>query len=387
VILLWEILLFLGGLTYLYFIGRILRGLNRLRRQPHRSLPDDELPSVSVVIAARDEESFIRRTIQAVQAQDYPPDRLEIIVVDDRSTDGTAAVVETLARADPRIRLLRQTSVPAGSSPKKGALETAVRAAAGDVIAATDADCRPPRGWARKLVSGLSGGAKMAIGQARFDIGAQPPLWQRMQALDFQSIGLCAAGLAADGFAFTGNGASLAFRRDFFQKAGGYAGVRQFISGDDELLLAKAATILGGVVAVTGEDAVVPTRAAESLRELWHQRARWGSKGLHYAWSRKLTLMGIFLFLLALATGPLLILMGAPWSWWLSAASLKVALDLTVFLCGVQLFGEVFTGWVFAVTEIIHAPAMVLFALAGHFSRFEWKGQRFRSRGEARGTA
>lgn len=65
-----------------------------------------ELPLVSVVIACRNEAGFIEACLASLAAQDYPPERIEALVVDGLSDDGTPGRVEALAKADPRIRLL-----------------------------------------------------------------------------------------------------------------------------------------------------------------------------------------------------------------------------------------------------------------------------------------
>lgn len=67
---------------------------------------EQDLPRISVVAAVRNEADFIEPCLRSVLANDYPPDRFEVIVVDGRSTDGTRAIVERLAAEDPRVKLL-----------------------------------------------------------------------------------------------------------------------------------------------------------------------------------------------------------------------------------------------------------------------------------------
>jgi succinoglycan biosynthesis protein ExoA len=93
----------------------------------------DTLPTVSVVIPARDEERYIASCLESVLAQDYPADLLEILVVDGRSRDGTRAIVEELAHAHPRLRLL--------DNPRRlipHALNVGIRAARGSIIVRVD---------------------------------------------------------------------------------------------------------------------------------------------------------------------------------------------------------------------------------------------------------
>ncbi len=383
----WMIILFIGGFTYLFFLLRVIRGLGSLNFQARKLILKEKnedkkpLPHITVVIAARNEEANIGETIKALQAQDYPAELMEIIVVNDRSEDRTAVIVSQAALTDSRITLLKKNNVKPGTSPKKQALEKGIRSAKSDIIFTTDADCQPLPGWLSTLVQHFDKGVVMVTGQARFSIGSKPPLWQAMQELDYQSQNLVAAGLVGNKMPFSCTGASLAFRRDMFEAVGGYSGVDQLISGDDELLLAKAADA-GVIVAATGADCVVPTKAVESLSELWQQRVRWGSKGLYYQFGKKIVLIGLFLFLVGLTTGPLMFFLNGPWECWIIGGLMKFFLDYTVFFKGTKLFDETFPFGVFILTQIIYAPVIVMLVIAGNFSTFEWKGQVFRSRGD-----
>ena len=88
-----------------------------------------EAPLFSVIVPIRNEAQFIERTLASVAANDYPPERVEIIVVDGMSDDDTWAILERMAAADPRIRLLRNPKrvVPSG-------MNIGIRAAAGELV-------------------------------------------------------------------------------------------------------------------------------------------------------------------------------------------------------------------------------------------------------------
>ena len=90
----------------------------------------DSLPTVSVLMGAHNYEQYVGRAIKSALEQEYPPDRLEIIVVDDGSKDGTAAVVADLAARHPgRIRLIRQPNGGATAATNRALAE-----ATGDLI-------------------------------------------------------------------------------------------------------------------------------------------------------------------------------------------------------------------------------------------------------------
>ena len=95
---------------------------------------------VSVIVPARNESATIQTVVTSVLASTYEP--LELVVLDDRSTDETAAIVERLATEDTRLRLVRGEPLPEGWYGKPWACLQGYRAARGDLLLFTDADTR-----------------------------------------------------------------------------------------------------------------------------------------------------------------------------------------------------------------------------------------------------
>jgi chlorobactene glucosyltransferase len=114
-----------------------------LRRVDNCKTPERDLPFISVVIPARNEEAKIGRCLESMLAQDYP--NFELIVIDDRSTDKTAEIIESFAKRDSRIKFVRGKDAPDGWVGKCNALAFAVGFASGDWYIFTDADtCHQP---------------------------------------------------------------------------------------------------------------------------------------------------------------------------------------------------------------------------------------------------
>ena len=112
-----------------------LRELGR-RRRAHYRLPGD-VPRVSILVPARNEERTIAACVQSLLSQDYPD--FEILVLDDASEDRTGALVRQFEK-DPRLRTLRGTPLPAGWLGKPWACHQLAQAASGEVLLFTDAD-------------------------------------------------------------------------------------------------------------------------------------------------------------------------------------------------------------------------------------------------------
>jgi glycosyltransferase involved in cell wall biosynthesis len=107
-----------------------------------KDLGDAAWPTVTVVVPARNEERLLETTLNALRGQDYPLDKMEIVVVDNGSTDGTADVAKRSG-----IQVLHE---PLSSSYR--ARNRAVLASTAEYIAFIDADCRTERDWLRQLV-------------------------------------------------------------------------------------------------------------------------------------------------------------------------------------------------------------------------------------------
>ena len=133
------------------------------------------LPSVAVLVAAYDAEPFVGQAVRSALAQDYPADRLHVVVVDDGSSDGTAAVVAAIAEDHPgRVTLVRQQNRGSVGAVNRAAAEQV--AVAADLLAILDADDAWPAG---KLV------AQAEVFAARPEVGL---VYTDMRVIDADGV-------------------------------------------------------------------------------------------------------------------------------------------------------------------------------------------------------
>jgi cellulose synthase/poly-beta-1,6-N-acetylglucosamine synthase-like glycosyltransferase len=130
-------------------VVRTIRAVPMLRDDD--SPPPARWPRVSLVVPARDEARDLERAVKTRLADDYPD--LQVILVDDRSTDGTGAIADRLAAGDPRVRVVHVTELPAGWLGKLHALDRGVAVADGEWILFSDADIEFAPGTLRRTVS------------------------------------------------------------------------------------------------------------------------------------------------------------------------------------------------------------------------------------------
>ncbi len=109
-------------------------------------------PKVSVIIAARNEEANIGNCLDAISRLTYPRDLLEVIVINDRSTDATPAIIEDYAGRFPVIRTVHATPGTGHLMGKTNAVAQGIAASTGEILLMTDADCAVPPAWVEETV-------------------------------------------------------------------------------------------------------------------------------------------------------------------------------------------------------------------------------------------
>lgn len=271
-------LLFVATLLYGTLLFSIWRAWQQIASV---ELPEQYLPTaaLAVLVAARNEAATIGNLLNALLQQNYPPELLQIIVIDDHSDDETASIVASYAKQyHAQIRLLSATG-----EGKKAALTQAIAATTAELIVTTDADCMPlSRNWLRHLTYTYTQKNAKAI--------AAPVLFHqeinglgRFQTLDFVGMmGVTAAGLQTQTILLC-NGANFAFPRTVFYEVGGYAENEQWASGDDVFLLHKiAARYPNNLEFVKHLDAVMLTEPKHDFEGFIAQRVRWGTKNRSY---------------------------------------------------------------------------------------------------------
>lgn len=267
--------IYLGVSRVLLFL---VLALIQRHREKQRVFPGGYTPSVSVVIAAYNEEKVIAQTVTALLRSGYP--HLEVIVVDDGSKDRTADVVREQFSTEPRVQVIRK---PNGG--KASALNRGISVATGEIVVSLDADTlfaqdtieRLARHFQDPNVGAVSGNVR--VGNIR-------NIFTRWQALEYvTSQNFDRRGYDLLNCITVVPGAVGAMRRDAVLAVGGYS--RDTLAEDTDLTWKLRR---GGWRITNDNSAMAYTEAPETLHSLAKQRFRWAFGTLQCLWKHRAAL-------------------------------------------------------------------------------------------------
>lgn len=230
----------------------------------HREASVEEWPTITALVPAYNERGYVGRCIDSFLEADYPAGKLDVVVVDDGSTDGTFA--EAKRRAGETVTVLRKDN-----GGKHSALNYALEGATSELVVTVDADSRIDEDALKQLVrsyrarpntSAVAGNVKVANRDSRLT---------RVQALEYiVSINMYRRALDHLGLVKVVPGCLGLFDRSVIEDVGGYSGDTVTEDFDLTMALHKA----GGRVHYSGT-ALVRTEAPETLTDFYRQRVRW----------------------------------------------------------------------------------------------------------------
>ena len=278
------LILFLLSLgIQLYFILNVFNKINQYEA-PISDLV--ALPPVSVIVCSWNEIRNLEELLPVLDTQEYP--KFEIIVVDDRSYDGTYDFLLTEAHNFKHLRFIRIEETPEHLSPKKYALTLGIKSAKYDVILLTDADCRPQSNtWIQSMASCLTKGKEIVLGFSPYF----PEKTTLNKFIRYETL-LTAVqyfGLALYGMPYMGVGRNLMYRKSLFFKNRGFAKHTNILGGDDDLFMNDVANEQNTTICLD-EASFIYSIPKHSWQDWYRQKTRHISVSKHYKTNHKLTL-------------------------------------------------------------------------------------------------
>jgi glycosyltransferase involved in cell wall biosynthesis len=331
------------------------------------------LQPVSVIVCAHDEEQNLRELLPRLLAQNHPD--FEVIVVEDRSNDGTYDFLREAAQRDSRLKMVRVVNKPEHINGKKFALTLGIKAARHAWVLFTDADCRPACTQWLSTMMGISNERQSII------IGFSP--YQKERGLlnafiRFEALltGIQYIGFALLGKPYMGVGRNLAYQKALFLNNKGFNNYLGVTGGDDDLFVNQHATRANTQVCI-GANAITVSAPKNSWKDFLNQKLRHLSVGRRYKFSDRL-MLGVFLL-----TWMLVWLYVVPFGWtlemeWMGWTGglflLRWALLIGLFHVAAHRLGTAFEAWKVPFLDFIFAFYYLVTGLrALVVKRIRWK--------------
>lgn len=328
-------------------------------------------PTVSIIIALRNEQEQVIHLLSELKKQVYPIDKLEFILVNDHSTDSTLELLRNSVIDNSRV-----LNMPEGMFGKKSAIAFAMKEAKGDIILASDADCSFSPLWVHSMAAYFTNkNIKLVSGPVSYH--KQKGIFLGLQTLEF--ISLIASGAGAIGVknAIFCNGANMAYRKADFLELNNFEN-DDSVSGDDVFLLHSVKEkYKDAIVFAKDENAIVLTSAVQSIKGFINQRKRWTAKTIGYK-----DFTSLYVSFLVLFTNLSLVFLFVGYLYsdvyfqlFLLFYALKFAFDFLLLFQVLSFFKRKdLLKWILPF-ELLYAIYIFLIVILSFTKSFEWKGR------------
>ena len=353
----------------LYFVQTILFTIGASKSYP--KLSEDELPTVSVIVAARDEEENIHDCLVSLGNLNYPEEKIQIIIVDDKSSDNTGKIIDEFTK-DKNQFLKVVTKKNIGELRGKTlAIANGIEQATGEIIMTTDADCVVSSDWAKTIASYYFSDEVVIVNGMTNQ--QEYSGFAAMQSVDFIYLLTVASGSMNFGKPLSCIGNNMSYRRSLYNEIGGYAALKFSVTEDFNLLMATHKLKKYKIIYPVDPGALVTSKPCSNYESLYRQKKRWSVGGLESDIAGYLVMTSGFITHICMmltpffySTSALLLLAFKVFTDYFFLAPVYKKLNLKLKLKDFLLFEIYFILYVFSV------PFIVLFD-----RKVVWKGRKY----------
>ena len=261
--------------TSLYFFQIVFFLIGAIKNYP--KLSDEELPTATVIVAARNENKNIVDCLKSLDKLEYPEGKLEIIIVDDHSTDNTYELTSNFIHDKSRFKLIQPAKTIGVVKGKANAIANAIEIASGEIILTTDADCVVSKNWAKTLASYFTKDTALVCGYTN---QFADNLFKAMQSVDFVYLLGVAGGTMNLGKPLSCIGNNMSYRKDIYFEVGGYEKIPFSVTEDFQVLMAMHNLKKYKIIYPIDKEGLVTSKAFDNIKSLYWQKKRWGVGGL-----------------------------------------------------------------------------------------------------------
>ncbi len=242
-----------------------------------------DLPSITIIVAGRNEANNIVNCINSLSEINYPKDKLQIILVNDKSTDDTLALMQEHTTSMPQFLVITsRESANTNLRGKANAIDTAIEISKGEIILMTDADCTVQKSWALNTVKYFLPDVAMVCGFTL--IRSEDSLFAKLQCLDWIYLLTLASASCGLGKIMSCIGNNLAFTKEAYNSVGGYSAIGFSVTEDLALMRNINKLKNKRIVYPVSHGSLVMTDPCKTVNELASQKRRWfrGGTGINF---------------------------------------------------------------------------------------------------------
>ncbi len=243
-------------------------------------------PLVSIVICAKNEAENLRKFLPRILSQNYRSK--EIVLVNDGSTDNTLEIMQEFQKRNSTFRIIIISNTKKLYIGKKEALLKGVKAASGDLVLLTDADCEPIGDkWAAEMASLIKKPYELGLGYSPYR--KYPGLLNRLIRHETIYTAIQYFSFAFAGMPYMGVGRNLIYKKELIERVNGFHEHIHLASGDDDLFVNAVATSSNTAIQLSPESFMI-SEPARTWKAYYRQKSRHLTTGRMYQKKHQLLL-------------------------------------------------------------------------------------------------
>lgn len=291
----------LAGVVVIYVIVTLTLTLGFLLIRNNQKYQGND--KVSIIVSARNEEKDLPGCLQSLEALSYPKDKLEIILVNDRSTDQTGQIIHESVKRNPHFSSVTTEDYQGKLEAKARGIFCGIEKASGDWLFITDADGRVPKGWIQNMLAGTNNKIGAISGPLNVPSGKPHGIAEKFAYTYSLPIGYGCSHLFSPFFCI---GPNMAIRKKAYDQSGGLENI-PFNIAEDVALFRTAKNNGYKTLYKSDKKCLVNVEPVPSFAHVESQLKRWLGGSMDQRWSLKIL---IFLWLMMLFLTSITLLFG-----------------------------------------------------------------------------
>jgi len=366
------------SISYFLLITAFIIGFGKVETVKNENFEPKN--TFSIIIPFRNEVKNLPELLNSLSLLNYPKNLFEILLINDESSDGFNSIIQSFIQNNSNLKIHLINNLRATNSPKKDAINTAIKNSNFNWIVTTDADCEVPINWLQLFNQFIEIDQPLFIG-GPIKFKREKTFLFHFQNLNFLSL----IGSTIGGFgikrSFMCNGANLCYNKSTFIEIGGFSGNSKISSGDDIFLLEKMSkTNPEKVKFLKSKEAIVETKSESSWKLFLNQQLRWASKSTDYNnnFSR---LVGILVFsmnLTLIVLGILTMLKPNYLNYFLMLLIQKIIIDFFLIIKTSDFLNSRKSLRYYLLISLLYLVFVVVIGSLSFLKKYTWKGRTFK---------